>query len=110
MSPSTWAVVVTQTSTAGGFLLGPGIVVGQAPQIWGMDLIQSPAVTDGTAIVGAFKTGGQLFRKGGVTVQATNSHAANFVSNITSIRAELSVALAYYRPAAFGLVTGLVVV
>ena len=57
MSPSTWAVVVTQTSTAGGFLLGPGIVVGAAPSIWGMDLIQSPSVPDGTAIVGAFQPG-----------------------------------------------------
>jgi HK97 family phage major capsid protein len=91
MSPSTWAVVVTQTSTAGGFLLPPGIVLGAEPSIYGMALVQTPEVPDGTAIVGAF------------------GQASNFASNITSIRAELRVALAIYRSAAFGLVTGVVI-
>jgi HK97 family phage major capsid protein len=108
LSPSTWALVSTQTTTGGGFLLGPGVVVGPVPSIWGMGVVESPSVPDGTAIVGAFRQGGQLFRKGGIIVQATNSHAANFASNITTIRAELRVALAIYRSTAFGLVTGLV--
>ena len=110
MSPSTWAVVVTQTSTAGGFLLGPGIVVGaRRRSIWGMDLIQSPSVTDGTAIVGAFKRAASSSARAASRCRRPIPMRANFVSNITSIRAELRVALAYYRPAAFGLVTGLVV-
>jgi HK97 family phage major capsid protein len=64
-------------------------------------------MTAGTALVGAFKTAAQIFRKGGVRVEASNSHADFFVKNLVAIRAEERLALAVYRPAAFGEVTGL---
>jgi hypothetical protein len=108
MSPSTWVGVMTEVSTAGGFLAGPSAwASGVEPRIWGLRVQTTPEVVDGTAIVGAYMQGGQLFRKGGIAVQATNSHDDFFVKNMTAIRAETRVALAIYRPAAFGLVTGL---
>lgn len=108
MSPITWAGVSSEITTAGGYLAGPGAFAGGVePRIWGLRVVQTPEVVDGTAIVGAYRQGGQLFRKGGIAVQATNSHDDFFVKNITAIRAETRVALAVYRPQAFGLVTGL---
>ena len=47
------------------------------------------AITVGTALVGAFGEGAAIFRKGGVTVEATNSHGTYFASDITTLRAEL---------------------
>ena len=61
----------------------------------------------GTALVGAFKTAAQLFRKGGLRVEASNSHSDFFTKNLVAIRAEERLALAVYRSAAFGTVTGL---
>jgi HK97 family phage major capsid protein len=108
MSPSTWVGVMTETSTAGGYLAGPAAwASGVEPRIWGLRVQTTPEVVDGTAIVGAYAMGGQLFRKGGVSVQATNSHDDFFVKNMTAIRAEVRAALVVYRPQAFGLVTGL---
>jgi HK97 family phage major capsid protein len=72
-----------------------------------MRVVETQEVVDGTAILGAFRMGGQLFRKGGISVQASNAHADFFIKNMTAIRAETRVALAIYRPQAFGLVTGL---
>lgn len=58
----------------------------------------------GQVLVGAFKTAAQVFRKGGVSVEASNSHASYFTTNLVAIRAEERLALAVYRPAAFATV------
>lgn len=108
MNPKTWGAVSSAMSTAGGYLAGPNTFgAGVPPQVWGLRVVETPEVPDGTAIVGAFKQGGQLYTKGGVAVQATNAHDDFFVRNITAIRAEIRVALVIYRPQAFGLVTSL---
>jgi HK97 family phage major capsid protein len=74
--------------------------------IWGMPVVVTPAITEGTALVGAFRLGAQMFRKGGLTVEASNSHSDFFQRNLTAIRAEERLALAVYRPTAFATVTG----
>ena len=75
--------------------------------VWGVKVIVTSAVTVGTALVGAFATGGAIHRRGGLTVEATNSHGSYFAQNITAIRAEMREALCVYRPSAFCAVTGL---
>lgn len=61
----------------------------------------------GTALVGSFGQGAQVFRRGGVTVEASNSHASLFLTNQVAIRAEERLGLAVYRPSAFTVVAGL---
>jgi HK97 family phage major capsid protein len=75
--------------------------------LWGLPVVITSRIAAGTALVGAFKTAAQLFRHGGVRVDISNSHSDYFIKNKLAIRAEERVALACYRPAAFGLVTGL---
>lgn len=75
------------------------------PGVWGLRTVVSPAVAAGTAIVGAFGAGAQVFRKGGITVDSTNADGEKFRSNISTIRAEERVTLAVYRPTAFNKVT-----
>lgn len=82
---------------------GPYASPSQNP--WGLRAVVTTAVNEGTIVVGAFATGGQVWRKGGLTVEASNSHADYFRKNLTAIRAEERVALAIYRDAAFALVT-----
>jgi HK97 family phage major capsid protein len=72
-----------------------------------LPVVVTTAITAGVALVGAFKMGAQVFRKGGISVDVSNSHSDYFVKNLTAIRAEERVALAVYRPGAFGEVTGL---
>jgi hypothetical protein len=67
----------------------------------------TPAIVANTALVGAFKTAAQVFRKGGIRVEASNSHQDYFIKNLVAIRAEERLALAVYRPQAIGKVTGL---
>ena len=78
-----------------------------ADNLWGVPVIVTSAITVGTALFGPFRTGAQIFRKSGITLEATNSHGTYFTSDITTIRAEERLALAVYRPSAFVQVTGL---
>lgn len=75
--------------------------------LWGLRVVVTTAMTQGTALVGAFATAAQVFRNGGLTVEATNSNEDDFKTNKVAIRAEERLALAVYRPAAFSTVTGL---
>lgn len=75
--------------------------------IWNVPVTITTAVGAGTALVGSFRQGAQLWRRGGLTVEATNSHSDYFTKNLVAIRAEQREALAVYRPAAFTKVTGL---
>jgi HK97 family phage major capsid protein len=51
----------------------------------------------GTALIGS-TAAGQVWNRGGMRVEATNSHSTNFVLNLTAIRAERRLGLTLYRP------------
>jgi len=75
--------------------------------LWGKTIVSTTAMTLGTGLVGAFATAAQVFRRGGLTVEATNSNEDDFKTNLVMIRAEERLALCVYRPSAFGLISGL---
>ena len=75
--------------------------------MWGLPCIVTTSIAQGTALVGAFRTGAQIFRKMGLTIEATNSDNDDFQKNLMTIRAEERLALAVYKPALFCTVTGI---
>ena len=82
-------------------------VLAATESLWGLPVVVTTAATAGTAIVGAFATCAEVFRKGGITVEMTNANENDFLNNLIAIRAEERLALAVYRPAGFSTVTGL---
>jgi HK97 family phage major capsid protein len=107
MNPSDWAGTVLIKTTQGAYLTAGPFAALQAPTLWGLPVALSPSIVKGTALVGAFKAAGQLFTRGGMRVEASNSHLDFFIKNLVAIRAEERIALCIYRPGAFGTVTGL---
>jgi HK97 family phage major capsid protein len=106
MNPADWGqIALTKTST-GEYLGGGPFVATPTPTLWGLPVAVTPAMVANTVLVGAFKTGAQIFRRGGIRVEASNSHQDFFIKNLVAIRAEERLALAIYRPSAFGTVTG----
>jgi HK97 family phage major capsid protein len=87
----------------GGPFQGPygngGLVL--VPPIWGLPTVVTTGIAQGTALVGAFAAAAQLFRRGGVRVESTNSDGDDFRFNRIAIRAEERILLAVYIPAAF---------
>jgi HK97 family phage major capsid protein len=114
MHPTNWAAIRTlkdgnQQYYGGGPFTGAyGNSGGMAVDaLWGLPVVVTSSIPVNTALVGAFRTQAQVFRRGGLTVEASNSHADFFQRNQTAIRAEERLALAVYRPAAFHVLTGL---
>ena len=92
----------------GGPFTGPYGNGGMAGDFyWGLRVVSTTAMTENTALLGAFATAAQIFRRSGLTVDMTNSDQDDFVKNLVTLRAEERLALAVYREAAFGTVTGI---
>ena len=107
MNPSNWQKILLMKDSNGQYY-GAGPFAGpQRPTLWGVRVALTSAITANTALVGCFQTAAQIFRKGGLRVEASNSHASFFVENKIAIRAEERLALAVYRASAFGTVTNL---
>lgn len=115
INPTDWETIRLATDTngqyfGGGPFYGPyGGPQGGAnyviERLWGLPVVVTSAIAAGTALVGAFRTAAQVFRRSGLTVEASNSHSDFFQKNLTAIRAEERLALAVYREAAFCKVT-----
>jgi len=76
--------------------------------LWNKPVVLSTIVGPGTALVGSFRQAAQIYRRGGRTVEASNSHANYFQQDLVMLRAESREALCVYRPPAFTEVRGLV--
>jgi HK97 family phage major capsid protein len=116
VSPSDWEAIRLLKDTAnqyygGGPFLGPyggpqgpvsatGQLSGAQDTIWGKPVYVTGAIGAGTAVIGS-RESAQVFRKGGISVEATNSHSNYFQLNLVAIRAEERLALAVYRPGGF---------
>jgi HK97 family phage major capsid protein len=108
LHPADWAKAVLAKNSGGDYLAaGAPYASLPAPTLWGLPVVATTAITQGTGLTGAFKAGGQFWRRSGITVQASNSHSDYFVKNLVAIRAEQRALLTVYRPKAFGKVTGL---
>lgn len=109
--PSDWETLRLSTDAneqyyAGGPFTGAYGNNGVASEsIWGLRAVVTPAIAEGTSLVGAFSTSAQIFRRTGITVDMTNSDGDDFTYNRVAFRFEERLALAVYRPQGFGTVT-----
>jgi HK97 family phage major capsid protein len=80
------------TSTGNG-----GQITGTYDSLWGKPVVVSAAIGGaGTALIGT-AANAQVWNRGGMRVEASNSHASFFQTNQVMIRAERRAALAVYR-------------
>lgn len=107
INPSNWQTMCLAKDGNSNYLGSGPFAAAQAPVVWGLPAAISPVITANTALVGAFRSCSQHFVRRGVTVQASNSHSDYFTKRLISVLAGMRQALAVYRPAGFGTVTGL---
>jgi HK97 family phage major capsid protein len=113
MHPTDFQIIRLLTDTAGQFfgggpfggaysnvtpMLDASNQVGNATdQLWQKPLYVTAALGGaGTALIGT-RSNAQVWRRGGVSIEASNSHASYFQLNLVAIRAEERLGLAVYR-------------
>lgn len=92
----------------GGPFTGPygvGGIAGDA--YWGLKVVVTTAIAAGTALVGAFKLGAQIWQREGVKVETFNQNEDDVNFNRVTVRVEERLALTVYRPLAFCTVTSI---
>lgn len=105
MHGTDWSNVRIAQYANGDYPFGPPTMAG-GDQMWGLPVVQSEALTAGNAVVGAFSTYSQLYYKKGIEVQV-GFIGTQFIEGKVTLRADVRVAFAIFRGAAFAKVTGL---
>jgi HK97 family phage major capsid protein len=112
LHPSDWQDVRTTKNANNDWVLSP--IIDEAPdRLFGIPVLQSPAITVGTGLVGCFKAGACLWIRNQPEVAIAETGLGNaageemFSRNQLRYRAEERVAFGVIRPALFCTVTGI---
>lgn len=103
--PNDWQEVRLLRTADGIYIWGNPSESGPE-RMWGLRVVQSDALTEGTGVVGDFANFCQLFERKGMEV-AVGYVGSQFTEGKRTIRAGLRVAFAIYRASAFATVTGI---
>ncbi len=105
MHPNDWEKIELTKNENGTYLMAMSMQVGAEARIWRMPIVDTPAIAEGTALVGAFGTGAQIYDREQASIRISEQHADFFVRNAIVILAEQRLALAVKRPESFVNVT-----
>jgi HK97 family phage major capsid protein len=106
MNQANWTPMMLLKTTTNEYIGGSPFQPVMTPSLWGRPVVQTPAMVVGTALL-VCKEQALVLRRGGIRLDASNSHQDFFIKNLVAIRAEERIALAVLRPSCFGKVTGL---
>lgn len=101
LHPNDWEDMELTKSTTGQYLLAVSIAMGGEQRVWRMPVIDTPAINEGTALVGAFGIGAQLYDREEANIRIAEQHSDFFIRNAVVVLAEERLALAVKRPESF---------
>jgi HK97 family phage major capsid protein len=105
LNPLDWEKIELTKDSNGQYLVAVSVAMGGEPRVWRLPVVESPAIAEGTALVGAFGTGAQLYDREQASIRISEQHSDFFVRNAVVILAEQRLALAVKRPESFVKVT-----
>ena len=105
LHPNDWEDIELTKDLQGQYLVAVSVAMGGEPRVWRMPVIDTPAMTEGTALVGAFGSGAQLYDREQASIRISEQHSDFFIRNAIVVLAEQRLALAVKRPEAFVKVT-----
>ncbi|AZS07889.1 major capsid protein [Gordonia phage Gray] len=106
LHPFDWEEIELQKAQGDGqYMLVTNVAVGATTAVWRQPVIETPAMTEGRWLTGAFGIGAQLYDRQVASIRISEQHADFFVRNAIAILAEERLALAVKRPESFVLGT-----
>lgn len=100
--PNDWEdIELDKGTTNDHYRIVTNIAVGAESRVWRLPVIETPAMTEGNFLTGAFGTGAQLYDRQQANVRIAEQHADFFVRNAIVVLVEERLALATKRPESF---------
>lgn len=106
IQPSKWEGVRLMRTADGVYIWGHPSMPGPNT-IWGVPVVETTACTSTKADIGDFTNHSEVAVRRGIDVQVSNSHGTYFAEGVLALRADVRLAVIFYRPKAFATVTGL---
>ena len=101
MHPYDWESIELETDDNGAYTVAMSVAVGGEKRVWRLNVVDTPAITAGQVLVGAFGTGAKVYDREQVNVQVSTENRDFFERNTYTLRAEERVGLVVDRPESF---------
>lgn len=99
MHPNDWETLDLLQDNEGRYYYGGPSILG-TPRLWGLPVVESEGMTEGTSVVADWRRAVLMDREQ-TQILVSDSHADFFVRNLIAVLAELRAAFFVIRPAAF---------
>lgn len=102
MHPTDWSTIRSAKASDGHWLTTPFAATNpEPPQLWGVPVITTTAMSVGDFILGDWSLGAQRYVREGVSIRTSENYNDDFVRNALVILGEFREAVAVSRPLAF---------
>lgn len=101
LHPYDWEAIELKKDDYGRYLITVQVAVGAERNLFTMEVVDTPAMSEGNFLVGAFGMGAQLYDRMDASIRVAEQHSDFFVRNAIVILAEQRLALAVKRPESF---------
>ncbi len=99
--PLDWERMETTKDRNGQYLISMNVAVGGEKRVWQMPVVATPAMNQGTALIGAFGLAAKIYDRQSSNIRVAEQHADLFIRNAILILAEQRLGLTVSRPEAF---------
>lgn len=99
MNPLDWEKFDLMTDNENRYYFGGPTTIG-TPRLWGLPVVESEAIPEGTMYVGDWRMA-VLWDREQMNISVSDSHSDFFIRNLVAILAEMRAAFGVLRPAAF---------
>lgn len=101
MHPFDWEDIELEQDLNGQYTVAVSVAVGGEKRVWRLNVVDTPAMMQGRALVGAFGTGAKVYDREQVNVAVSTENRDLFERNAVTLRAEERLGLVVDRPESF---------
>lgn len=99
--PFDWERMELTKDANGNYVAAVNVQIGAEKRLWQLPVTSTPAMQEGTALVGAFGLGAKVYDRQQGNIRVSDQHADYFIRNAVVVLAEERVAMVVPRPESF---------
>lgn len=105
MHPTDWETIETTKDSTGAYIIAIAVAMGSEQRVWRLPVVDTPAIAQGTSLVGSFGLGAKLYDRMEGTIRVAEQHADFFLRSAIVVLAEERITVTVPRPESFVAIT-----